>query len=132
MEHNGGDSQQFPQAGRNISRAHQAMAAGAGGLTSHLSLAPGTERVLVAPESAMPRAALKRVVHDQQRPFKHTGEAELKKDFHDAEDNVEITKIQAQSLRCNLVRAQAESSCVLHALHIPITHQRASTRTRSI
>ena len=35
-----------------------AMAAGAGGLTSYLSLAPGTERVLVQPTSALPLSKL--------------------------------------------------------------------------
>ena len=56
MEKTGGglaleDGGQPPQsaiveAGRDLARANMAMAAGAGGLTSYLSLAPGTERVL--------------------------------------------------------------------------------------
>lgn len=46
------------RAGRDIPRSHRAMAAGAGGLTSYLSLAPGTERVLVAPDAALPAKAL--------------------------------------------------------------------------
>jgi hypothetical protein len=45
-------------AGRDLPRSHRAMAAGAGGLTSYLSLAPGTERLLVAPDAALPAAAL--------------------------------------------------------------------------
>ena len=42
------------EAGRDITRAHKAMAAGVGGLTSFLSLAPGSERVLVDRSSAYP------------------------------------------------------------------------------
>ena len=45
-------------AGRNLANANMAMAAGAGGLTSYLSLAPGTERVLVQPTSALPLSKL--------------------------------------------------------------------------
>ncbi len=45
-------------AGRDLPRSHRAMAAGAGGLTSYLSLAPGTDRVLVAPDAALPANTL--------------------------------------------------------------------------
>ena len=45
--------------GTFLPHAHAAMAAGAGGLTSFLSLAPGSERVLVDRSSALPRPALR-------------------------------------------------------------------------
>ena len=56
----GGDQPQTAtvEAGRDLARANMAMAAGAGGLTSYLSLAPGTERVLVQPTSALPLTKL--------------------------------------------------------------------------
>ena len=50
--------QQHVGAGRDLARANMAMAAGAGGLTSYLSLAPGTERVTVQPTSALPLSKL--------------------------------------------------------------------------
>jgi hypothetical protein len=62
MEQTGGGTSGQPEhggAGRDLARANRAMAAGAGGLTSYLSLAPGTERVLIAPSSALPMDSLR-------------------------------------------------------------------------
>ena len=53
-------------AGRDLALAHRAMAAGAGGLTSYLSLAPGVERVLVDPSAALPFDALRDTAEKEQ------------------------------------------------------------------
>ena len=57
MEQTGGQTKgqsNHAGAGRDLARANRAMAAGVGGMTSYLSLVSGTERVLVAPSSALP------------------------------------------------------------------------------
>ena len=43
LEDGGQPQSAIVEAGRDLARANMAMAAGAGGLTSYLSLAPGTE-----------------------------------------------------------------------------------------
>ena len=58
LEDGGQPQSAIVEAGRDLARANMAMAAGAGGLTSYLSLAPGTERVLVQPTSALPLSKL--------------------------------------------------------------------------
>lgn len=69
MEKSGGGdvkSVKHLNAGRDLARANRAMAAGAGGLTSYLSLAPGTDRVQIDPSSALPYDALRDVQEVQQ------------------------------------------------------------------
>ena len=69
METTGGgndNSAQHLGAGRDVARANRAMAAGAGGLTSYLSLAPGMDRVKIDPSSALPYDALRDDVEQEQ------------------------------------------------------------------